>query len=206
MNETKEKKVNALLINAHQRYEGIAEGKLTSTLIDVIKEDLKSKGFQIKETCVEKGYDLAEEQAKHQWADVIITQSPVYWFGTPWVHKKYIDEVFTDGLVKKTLLADDGRTRKDPSKQYGTGGNLQGKKYMMSLTWNAPKAAFDDENQYMFQGKSVEDVFFPQFSPYRFCGVEQLPTFSCYDVWKNPQVEDDIKRLKTHLEQITNDL
>lgn len=41
-------------------------------------------------------------------------------------------------------LVDDGCTRDDPSKQYGTGGKMQGKQYMLSLTWNAPQEAFGD--------------------------------------------------------------
>ncbi|VFS38584.1 modulator of drug activity B [Escherichia coli] len=55
--------------------------------------------------------------------------------GAPWTVKKYIDDVFTEG--HGTLYASDGRTRKDPSKKYGSGGLVQGKKYMLSLTWNA---------------------------------------------------------------------
>ncbi|MEY4937038.1 MAG: hypothetical protein RIS64_3397, partial [Bacteroidota bacterium] len=52
---------------------------------------------------------------------------------TPWIYKKYADEVFTAGLIQQAMLTDDGRTRKDPSKQYGTGGKMQGKKYMLFL-------------------------------------------------------------------------
>ncbi|MCP4229659.1 MAG: NAD(P)H-dependent oxidoreductase, partial [bacterium] len=42
----------------------------------------------VKLTYIEKGYDINEEVEKHIWADIIITQSPVYWFGTPWIYKK----------------------------------------------------------------------------------------------------------------------
>ena len=44
--------------------------------------------------------------------------------GAPWTVKKYIDDVFTEG--HGTLYASDGRTRKDPSKKYGSGGLLTG--------------------------------------------------------------------------------
>jgi len=126
-----------LLINAHQRYEGLAEGKLNQTMFDVIKEKMGSNGHEVKETHIEKGYDINEEVEKHLWADAIITQSPVYWFGTPWIYKKYIDEVFTSGLVQQSLIVDDGRTRKDPGRQYGTGGKMHEKKFMLSLTWSS---------------------------------------------------------------------
>lgn len=56
--------------------------------------------------------------------------------------KKYIDEVFTAG--HGSLYANDGRTRSDHSQKYGSGGLVQGKQYMLSLTWNAPQQAFDD--------------------------------------------------------------
>ncbi len=188
-----------LLINAHQFYEGFAEGKLNKTMAGVIKKEMEAKGCDVKLTYIENGYDINEEVEKHLWADIIITQSPVYWFGTPWIYKKYIDEVLTTGLVQKSLVVDDGRTRKDPDKQYGTGGKMQGKQYMLSLTWNAPSKAFGNKGQNLFAGKTVDDMFIANTAAYKFCGVEVLPSFSCYDVMKDPDVEGDIKRLKQHL-------
>ena len=190
---------NVLIINAHQFYKGFAEGELNKTMVDVMREELVSKGYEVKLTYIENGYDINEEIEKHIWADIIITQSPVYWFGTPWVHKKYIDEVFTSGLVQQNLVVDDGRTRKDSAKQYGTGGKLQGKKFMLSLTWNAPREAFGNKDQNLFEGKAVDDVFIANTTVYKFCGAEILPSFSCHDVRKNPDVKNDILRLKKHL-------
>ncbi len=192
----------ALIINTHQKFEGFAEGKLNQTMADAISEELKSREFEVKSTYIEKGYDVAEEVEKHVWADVIITQSPVYWFGDPWIYKKYIDEVFSAGLVQQVLIVDDGRTPEDPSKQYGTGGKMQGKKYMLSLTWNAPKNVFGDKEQLLFGGKTVDDVFIANTAVYKFCGAEILPSFSCHDVMKNPDVEGDLKRLKEHLDNV----
>ncbi len=190
---------NILLIIAHQFYEGFSEGKLNKTMADTITEEMKLKGCEVKLTNIEKGYDINEEVEKHLWADIIITQSPVFWFGLPWIYKKYVDEVFTSGLVQQKLLMDDGRTREDPEWQYGTGGKMQGKKYMLSLTWNAPKEAFNNADQVFFGGKSVDDVFIGNTSNYKFCGAEILPSFSCYNVVKEANVESDIGRLKQHL-------
>lgn len=64
------------------------------------------------------------------WADVVIWQMPGWWMGAPWTVKKYIDDVFTEG--HGTLYASDGRTRSDASKKYGSGGLIQGTKYMLS--------------------------------------------------------------------------
>ena len=191
-----------LIINAHQKYEGFADGKLNQTMVDLMKEELETKGCEVKLTGIEKGYDVNEEVEKHIWADAIITQSPVYWFGAPWIYKKYIDEIFTTSLVQQSLLVDDGRTRKDSSKQYGTGGKMQGKKYMLSLTWNAPKEAFDNKAQILFQGKSVDEVFLHNTAVYKFCGVEILPSFSCFDVLKEPDIEAELEGMKVHLKKI----
>lgn len=61
----------------------------------------------------------------------------VYWMSVPYIFKKYIDEVYTAGLGE-VLCKDDGRTRSDLSKKYGSGGRKLRKKYMLSTTWNAP--------------------------------------------------------------------
>jgi modulator of drug activity B len=76
----------------------------------------------------------------------VILQTPVNWFGAPWIYKKYVDEVFNAALAKKTLLEGDGRTRSDPTRQYGSGGTMQGRKFMISATWNAPRETFDNPN------------------------------------------------------------
>jgi modulator of drug activity B len=72
---------------------------------------------------------------KHQWADTLILQIPVNWMGVPWSFKKYMDLVFSAGTDGR-LCDGDGRTRSDPSRQYGSGGSLTGKNYMLSLTLN----------------------------------------------------------------------
>ncbi|MHC5741455.1 MAG: NAD(P)H-dependent oxidoreductase [Nostoc sp.] len=140
----------ALLINAHQFYEGISSGSLNKAMLDLIREGMEKRGYEVQKTDIEQGYDVDSEVQKHLWADIIILQSPVYWFGTPWIYKKYVDEVFTAGMIQGSFLDGDGRTRKDPTRQYGSGGKMHGKKYMISLTWNAPKEAFGNADQLLF--------------------------------------------------------
>ncbi len=191
-----------LLINAHQRYEGFAEGRLNQTLIDTAKDLLSGLGCEIKTTIVENGYDIAEELEKYKWTDVVFVQTPVYWMSVPYIFKKYIDEVHTAG-IGEVLCIDDGRTRSDLSKKYGSGGLMHGKKYMISTTWNAPLEAFEDFNQF-FEGKGVDGVFMWLHKNYQFFGMEPLPTFSCHDVLKNADVKNDLKRFKQHLNSAFN--
>jgi modulator of drug activity B len=193
---------NVLVINAHQFYEGISSGGLNRTMLTTIQEEMGKMGHEIRHTAIEQAYDVHEEVEKHLWADLIILQAPVYWFGMPWIYKKYVDEVFTAGMMQGQFITGDGRTRDDPTRQYGTGGMLHGKKYMLSLTWNAPKEAFGDASQVLFEGKTVDDVFVTNTANYKFCGVEILPAFSCHDVMKQADVDGDIARLRKHLAMV----
>ncbi|MBW1248752.1 NAD(P)H-dependent oxidoreductase [Pseudomonas tolaasii] len=192
----------ALIINAFQLYEDFSKGELNETIANVIQEEMERRGYDVRTTNIERGYIVDEEVEKHVWADIIFLQTPIHWFGAPWIYKKYADEVFTAGLLQKRLIVDDGRTRTDPAKQYGTGGLMQGKKYMLSLTWNAPRAAFDDKDQYLFVGKSVDEVMIANTTNYKFCGAEILPSFSCFNVVKDPKVSQDIARLQEHLARL----
>lgn len=185
----------ALIVNAHQVYPGISEGRLNRSAVALMKEELEKKGYEVQQTAIAQGYDVAQEQEKNLWADIIIVQSPAFWIGTPWIYKKYIDEVFTAGMVAGSFLGGDGR----PQGQYGSGGKMHGKKFLLSLTMNAPRQAFNDPAQQLFSGRAVDDVFFPASAPYRFCGVEVLPAFAFFDVMKNPDVLNDFARLRTHL-------
>jgi len=190
---------NVLIINAHHYYEGWSTGSLNAYLVGVIDEEMQTRGFAVQSTRIDQGYDIAEEVEKHLWADVIILQTPVNWFGAPWIHKKYLDEVFNAGLQQQSLIVDDGRSRTNPDSQYGMGGKMQGKQFMMSLTWNAPSEAFGDKDQYLYAGKTDEDAFLHIATCYKFCGAGILPMFSCFNVMKAPDIENDVIRLKKHL-------
>ena len=190
---------HVFLINAHQPYP-FSEGKLNKTLIDMATTYLEGNGYTTDLTTMTEGWDVDKEIEKHQAADVVLLQTPVNWMGVPWSFKKYMDEVYSFGMDGR-LCAGDGRSRQDPSKQYGTGGTLVGKKYLMSLTFNAPAEAFNDPDQYLFKGGSIDDLFAPMHYNFGFFGMTALPSFACYDVMKNPQIEQDLERWKTHLSE-----
>lgn len=191
---------NILIINAHQPYP-FSEGKLNRTLADLASNTLEAQGHAIRYTTSAETYSVEEELEKHQWGDYIILQSPVNWMGAPWSFKKYMDEVYTAGMGGE-LCQGDGRTTENPTKNYGKGGTLTGKKYMLSLTLNAPAESFDDKNEYLFQGKGIDDLLFPMHMNFRFFGMEPVETFACFDVMKNPQIEADLQRYKTHLNKV----
>jgi modulator of drug activity B len=177
-----------LIINTHLTYPGWSEGKLNLAFMDLAKAFFVERGHQVAETFVERGYDPEEEVKKHVAVDLVILQTPVNWFSAPWIYKKYVDEVFNVGLAKEVLLAGDGRTRQDPSRQYGTGGKMQGKKFMISATWNAPSEAFDNPNGELYGGKGTADLFLHITSNYKFMGFDILPDYGVFDIFKNPDI------------------
>ncbi len=188
---------NILIINAHHKYP-FAEGRLNGTLVQMADELLSAGGNETRVVTIDDGWDVEQEIENHLWADVVLLQTPVNWMGVPWTFKKYMDEVYTAGMAGQ-LCDGDGRHRNAPEKQYGSGGSLGGKRYMLSLTFNAPEESFNDADQFLFQGKSVDDLFFPMHMNFRFFDMEPLPTFACYDVMKNADAQSDFERFRVHL-------
>nr|WP_312824907.1 NAD(P)H-dependent oxidoreductase [Epilithonimonas sp.] len=106
----------------------------------------------------------------------------------PFSLKEYIDKVFTTGH-RKGMYYSDGRKTDNPSHNYGTGGLMHGREYLITSTWNAPDTAFTIPEEF-FQGKSVDDgVFFPFHRMNAFCGLEPLPRQHFHDVEKNGSPE-----------------
>lgn len=186
---------NILILNGGKNF-AHSHGKLNDTMTQTAEAHLLNLGHQVKVTHIDAGYDVEEEIQKWLWADVVIQQAPAWWMGVPWIVKKYIDEVFTLGHGR--LYQSDGRTRQDPAKKYGSGGLLQGKQYMLSVTWNAPAIAFTDPKQF-FEATGVDGVYIATHKAYQFLGMNPLPTFMSNDVIKNPTIDSDIQNYQAHL-------
>ena len=191
---------NVLIINGHQRYDKIAEGRLTKLFVDTAGDFFTQHGFNVKESMVEGAYDVQDELDKLAWADYILFQYPVFWMSVPWITKKYIDEVFSAGMNTVTYVSD-GRSKEDPSKKYGSGGLMQGKKYMLSLTYNCPESEFDNKEGF-FDGLSLDEANIAVHKLFQFCGAEPLETYAIHDVFsENLDVDTELKRFKETLER-----
>ncbi len=189
---------NILLLNGAKEF-GHSKGKLNLTLHNHALKILQELNYSIEQTHIDKGYDSQIELEKFLKANIIIYQMPIWWMGEPWIVKKYIDEVFTLGHTK--LYANDGRSSENPSKNYGKGGLAKNKKYMFSLTCNAPLEAFDNKNEF-FEGKGVDRVYWHLHKAHEFLGMSALPTFICNDVMKNPQIQKYLNNYEKHLKNI----
>lgn len=189
---------NILLINGAKTF-AHSNGQLNDTLTELAQEVLSGLGHQVQVTRADSEYDAKAEVEKFLWADTVIYQMPGWWMGAPWTVKKYIDDVFTEG--HGSLYANDGRSRSDASKKYGSGGLIHNKNYMLSLTWNAPMDAFNDAEQF-FHGVGVDGVYLPFHKANQFLGMQTLSTFIVNDVIKAPEVEAYMAQYRDHLTQV----
>lgn len=187
--------LNILIINGAKKF-AHSNGELNDTLTILAQQVLVELGHTVQISRADSNYDIQEEIQKYIWADVVIYQMPGWWMGVPWTVKKYIDDIFTEG--HGTLYASDGRSRSDTSKKYGSGGLIHDKKYMLSLTWNAPKEAFTQADQF-FEGVGVDGVYLPFHKANQFLGMQGLNTFIVHDVIKMPNVEQYESEYRQHL-------
>ncbi|MGC0415383.1 NAD(P)H dehydrogenase (quinone) [Embleya sp. AB8] len=77
--------------------------------------------------------EIAAEQEKLRWADAVILQFPMWWFGAPAILKGWFDRVFTAGFAYGPKVAP----------PY-TEGPLGGRRALVSVTVGARETSFSD--------------------------------------------------------------
>ncbi|PCJ31848.1 MAG: flavodoxin [Gammaproteobacteria bacterium] len=188
--------IKVLIVNGYETLDQ-GEAKLSNSISLLSKQLFLDKGYEVKTTIVEQGYSSQVEYEKFDWADKILIHFPVYWFAVPGLFKTYLDTI----LLPHKFFLNDGRSRKDPSKKYGSGGLMKSKKYMLCSTWNAPKTAFGPEDE-LFQGKSVDDVLISTHLAMQFCGLTQIESFHFHDVFKGDLLTQQVKEFEEHIKVV----
>lgn len=176
------------IINGGQHF-AHSGGKFNETLVEWDKLFFtKQNGFELQSTNINHSYNLDDEVQKFVWADIIIYHTPVWWFGLPHKFKEYLDTVFTAGH-RKGIYYSDGRKRDNPAINYGTGGSMHGRSYMLTTTWNAPATAFTLEGEFFDQTNVDDGVMFGFHKMNAFTGMEKLASFHFHDLEKNATPE-----------------
>ena len=192
---------NIFIINGSHPF-AHSGGRFNETLFNNTVSFFESlENFEVKSTQVGDNYDTKEEVEKFKWADLVIYHTPIWWFQIPFGFKKYIDEVFTEGH-QNGIYKSDGRSRKNPDINYGTGGLMHGKKYILTTSWNAPKAAFTLENEFFNQKSVDEGVMFGFHRMNAFTGMELLATHHFHDMEKNADVPFELNNYSTFLNDL----
>lgn len=194
--------MKVFVLNGGQIYgKDLGSGKLNKAITEWTVDFFTKRGDEVRQTDINDTIKLEEEVEKFKWADLVVYNLPIWWMDMPYGMKKYIDDVFQAG--KGTIYVSDGRTRKDPSRKYGSGGLMQGKHYMVNCSLNAPEEAFTDPRQ-LTGGKSLDDSLLLHFHIMnKFVGFEPaLPGYHFYDVYKGSGTENFEKEFKAHLEKV----
>lgn len=167
-----------LLVNGYAEHVD-SNGGLNKLLFHTFLNSVRQEN-EVRVSTVED-YRPIDEVNKFLWADLVFFQFPIYWFQVPGKLKKYLDDVFMYNEFYGT------------SNHYGDGGMMGDTKYIVSTTWNAPEYAFNNSSEF-FEGKNVDDVLFPLYCAFKYCGFKPLVpeerALSFYDVVKNPNAKE----------------
>lgn len=93
--------------------------------------------------------DIRAEHAKLAWADTLVLQFPLWWYGMPAIMKGWLDRVFVQGYAYRVLDERTGRARR-----YGDGG-LAGRRALAVVTVGAhhglgPRGIHGDLTEVLF--------------------------------------------------------
>jgi NAD(P)H dehydrogenase (quinone) len=102
--------------------------------------------------------DILTEQRKLLWAEMLILQFPLWWYGVPAIMKGWFDRVLTYGFA------------------YGQGRNLGGRRAMLVMTTGGEPLPFTSDKQ-----RTLSDMLdYLQRGTLYFCGFDVLPPFAIY--------------------------
>ncbi|WJV52724.1 NAD(P)H-dependent oxidoreductase [Pectobacteriaceae bacterium CE90] len=116
--------------------------------------------------------DIAREQEKLRWADMVILQFPLWWFSMPAILKGWVDRVYAYGFAYGVGEHSDTRW----GNRYGE-GVMTGKRAMLVVTTGGW------ESHYSQRGINgpMEDLLFPiQHGILYYPGFDVLPPFMVY--------------------------
>jgi NAD(P)H dehydrogenase (quinone) len=159
-------------LNGALRDEGLSaltEGGHEYRLSDLYA--MKWKAAADRDDAAEKA-DVLAEQEKIAWADALVVQFPLWWYGMPAILKGWFDRVFVKGYAYGVRDPDrPGRTLR-----YGE-GKLSGKRALVVVTSGSPEAPLGPRG---INGQ-LDQVLFPLLhGTLWYTGIAALPPAAVY--------------------------
>ncbi|MGO3107941.1 MAG: NAD(P)H-dependent oxidoreductase [Sphingobacterium sp.] len=175
--------MNVFIINAGQIFSH-SGGKFNDSLTDWTNLFFENTGSSVRIFNINDGFEASAQVKNFKWADLIVYHTPIWWFQLPNRFKLYIDNVFNEGH-RNGMYSSDGRSRKNPAINYGTGGLMHGKKYMVTTTWNAPDTAFTLEGEFFDQIAVDDGILFGFHKMNQFVDLQRVSGMHFHDLEKN---------------------
>ncbi|MGH3501134.1 MAG: NAD(P)H-dependent oxidoreductase [Nocardioidaceae bacterium] len=143
--------------------------------------------------------DIRAEQDKLRWADTLIVQFPLWWFGPPAILKGWFDRLFVQGFAQGIPDPDTGRALR-----YGDGG-LIGRRAMVITTVGANAATTGPRG---IHGEITEVLFPVLHGTLWYTGMQVLPPLVINGAVElpranYPQIRAKLRQRLTTLEETT---
>lgn len=120
--------------------------------------------------------DIKTEVDKLQWADLVIFQFPIWWFGPPAILKGWVDRVYARGFAYFT------------GRKYDT-GMFVGKKAMVACTTGTSEDTYAPDG---IDGSLLSVLWPIHNGMFRYTGMDVLPPYAAY----MPGREDEAGRAR----------
>ena len=133
----------------------IEQSVINRALCDAVR-DIRHVNFRdLLELYPDFFIDVKTEQGVLRDSDLIVFQSPIYWYAAPAIFKHFQDTVLLRGFA------------------YGPGGTaLQGKDFLFAVSTGAPAEDYRPGGIHHY---AFEDLIRPIEQTARFCGMQFLP-------------------------------
>lgn len=142
---------NVLIVSGHTN---LSDSVANKSVLECVKKNAPEVTIDYLDKLYGDGFqiDVAAEQAKLESADVIVLQFPVFWYSTPSLMQRWMEQVFQHGWSHGT-----------------TGSKLKGKKLIISLTTGAPEEMYSHEGS---MGHTIEEFCYPLMATCNLTGME----------------------------------
>jgi NAD(P)H dehydrogenase (quinone) len=138
--------------------------------------------------------DIRAEQEKIEWADALVVQFPVWWYGPPAILKGWFDRVLVMGFGYG-IDGEDGRILR-----YGE-GKLSGKRALAAVTVGGRRSTFGPRGV----NGNLDDLLFPLLhGTFWYTGMSPLPPFVVHSADRAgaDEFESAAKDLRARLETL----
>jgi len=120
--------------------------------------------------------DIVAEQEKLLWADAVIFQFPLWWYGMPAILKGWVDRVYALGFAYGRGIHD----KTQWGKRFGE-GILEGKRAMVCVTVGGRAAQYGPRGV----NGQIDDILWPvQHGVLFYPGMTVLPPAVFYEAWR----------------------